>query len=111
MPRYYVLNPDHSVRPVDNTEEWFECFSSPDRVVAQTYILGVQISTVFIGLNHRFFGHGPPLLFETMIFGGPLDQSQWRYSSWDDAITGHAAAVRKVRETMPSASSAVDFPS
>jgi hypothetical protein len=31
-------------------------------------------------------------------FGGPLDQSQWRYVSYDDAMTGHQAAVRKARK-------------
>jgi hypothetical protein len=30
-----------------------------------------------------------------MIFGGPLDHETWRYSSWDDAETGHPAAVKK----------------
>jgi hypothetical protein len=53
---------------------------------------------VFLGLDHRFGGSGPPLLFETMIFGGPLDEEMWRYSSWDAAEAGHAAAVRKARE-------------
>jgi hypothetical protein len=28
------------------------------------------------GLNHRF-GPGYPILFETMIFGGPLNGEQW----------------------------------
>jgi hypothetical protein len=32
-----------------------------------------------------------------MIFGGPLDEYQWRYSSWDDAEAGHRAAVKKAR--------------
>jgi hypothetical protein len=31
-----------------------------------------RVSTVFLGLNHTFNG-GRPVLFETMIFGGPLD--------------------------------------
>jgi hypothetical protein len=61
-----------------------------------------RVSTVFLGLDHRFFGDGPPLVFETMIFGGPkdLDENLWRYSSWDDAAIGHKAAVRKAREAI-----------
>jgi hypothetical protein len=67
------------------------------------------VSTVFLGLDHRFFGDGPPVLFETMAFqhegrttdfgGGeePVPETLFedRYSSWDDAEIGHKAAVRK----------------
>jgi hypothetical protein len=42
--------------------------------VAYTDIGEAGISTVFLGLNHNFFGGGPPLLFETIIFGGHLDE-------------------------------------
>jgi hypothetical protein len=33
------------------------------------------VSTVFLGTNHSF-GFEPPLLFETMIFGGRFDDYQ-----------------------------------
>jgi hypothetical protein len=45
-------------------------------------------------------GKGPPILFETMIFGGPLHEYCWRYASWDDAQAGHKAAVRKAHEAV-----------
>jgi hypothetical protein len=48
---------------------------------------------VFLGIDHNFFGDGPPILFETMVFGGPMDQDQRRYSTWDEAEFGHAAIV------------------
>ena len=35
-----------------------------------------------------------------MIFGGPLADSQWRYASHDDAMTGHRMAVAKAREAI-----------
>ena len=47
-----------------------------------------EVSTVFLGLNHQW-GDGPPLLFETMVFGGELDGEQERYSTWEEAIEGH----------------------
>jgi hypothetical protein len=67
------------------------------------------VSTVFLGLDHRHWGGGPPLLFETMAFqheGRTMDffgdvrpvpetLDQVRYSSWDDAEIGHKALVRK----------------
>ena len=98
-PRYYILDADN--RPVAADMITWARFWEADqnRPVDSTDITSeVHISTVFIGIDHRFLGEGPPILFETMIFGGPLDQYQWRYSSWDDAITGHKVAVRQARE-------------
>lgn len=40
----------------------------------------MRVSTVFLGIDHSF-GDGPPVLWETMIFGGPLDQEQDRCSA------------------------------
>ena len=48
-----------------------------------------------MGLDHAFMG-GPPLLFETMIFGGEHDQFQERYSTWEEAMAGHKKAVELV---------------
>jgi hypothetical protein len=63
---------------------------------------GVKVSTVFLGLDHSF-GDGPPLLWETMIFGGPHNEYQDRYSSYDDAIAGHAKALAIAKgEAVPS---------
>lgn len=60
--------------------------------VSRTEIADVHVSTVFLGTDHAFMG-GPPVLFETMIFGGPYDQWQWRYHTRDEALRGHTAAV------------------
>ncbi len=60
----------------------------------------VQVSTVFLGLDHRFGADGPPVVFETMTFGGPFDQEQDRYSTWEEAEAGHAAAVARAKAAM-----------
>lgn len=73
--------------------KWFERFA---RHVELTQVGQVRVSTIFIGLNHAFFG-GPPLLFETMIFGGWFDEHQERYSSVEEARAGHARCVQRVR--------------
>lgn len=57
----------------------------------------VEVSTVWLGINHNWSDDGPPLIFETMIFGGPLDQEQWRYATEADAERGHEDAVRLAR--------------
>lgn len=51
------------------------------------------VSTVYLGLDHSF-GHGPALIYETMIFGGPEDQWQDRYTTREQALKGHRRAKR-----------------
>jgi hypothetical protein len=61
----------------------------------------IHVSTVFIlGINHAF-GDGDPLLFETMIFDGPLDGYQVRYSTWEQAEVGHKEALRELFQQIP----------
>lgn len=97
----YVLDAENHVVEVDIIT-WGQWFVHPDnRVVGYTQITSeCMVSTVFLGIDHRHYGAGPPVVFETMIFGGPLDQHQWRYTSYDDAHTGHQMAVSKAREAL-----------
>jgi hypothetical protein len=60
-------------------------------------IRDVVISTVFLGLDYRMSRRGPPLLFETKVFGGSLDRFQNRCATWDKAEAMHAEAVALVR--------------
>jgi len=88
---YYLLNGKEPVE-CDDILEWVKLFKKDvSRRVARTNKPGVYISTVFLGLDHSW-GDGPPLLFETMVFGGELDDLQWRYSTWDQAVVGHSEA-------------------
>ncbi len=59
-----------------------------NKVVEQTEIGSVFISTVFLGLDHAW-GGGEPVLFETMVFGGKFDGHQQRYCSYDAAEKAH----------------------
>ncbi len=74
--------------------KWARWFEYGGRIVASTKTRHGQISTVFLGLDHAL-GDGEPLLFETMVFGGPLDGSQERYSTWDEAIDGHKEMISR----------------
>lgn len=61
---------------------------------------GARVSTVFLGLDHNFGSGGPPILWETMIFNVETEdgyQFQERYSTREEAIAGHAAAVEYAR--------------
>lgn len=97
MSEYFVLK-DREVVPSD-VMTWAKFFEDFDnRVVAKTKVGDdVEVSTVFLGSNHRF-GEGPPLVFETMVFGGELDEEMMRYSTYDEAEAGHKAMVARVEE-------------
>jgi len=56
----------------------------------------VCVSTVWLGLDHQW-GDGPPLIFETMVFGGSIEGEMERYSTEAEALAGHAAMCAKVR--------------
>jgi len=92
----YIL--DHDGRAVAEPDilKWGEWFRTSERHLAEDQIGEVCISTVFLGLDHQF-GDGPPLLWETMIFGGEHDQYQERYSTREEALAGHQAALDLVR--------------
>jgi len=100
--RWYILDAErHPVKCRDLMAwaRWMEESRADDRTrVAHTEITtGEHVSTVFLGLDHRFGGEGPPILFETMVFGGPHDGEMQRYATWDDAETGHKVLVGKLR--------------
>jgi|SRR6185503_9265685 len=92
---FFKLDGKQPVRVADTLEwaRWFEDFEG--RRVACDEIGDVRVSTVFLGLDHQY-GDGPPLLFETMVFGGPLDGEMDRYSTWDEAAAGHVAMTVRV---------------
>ena len=92
MSDHYILNGKLAV-PTDlmTWGKWLQ-EAKEERIVAKDERDGVRVSTVFLGLDHNF-GEGPPLLFETMIFGGEHDQWQDRYTTWEQAEAGHKAAV------------------
>ena len=95
---YWVLD-GHEVRPVDDVVAWGQWFHTANRQVAHTALpSGTSISTVFIGLDHSF-RDGPPLLFETLVFGGACDGEMSRYATWQEAMIGHAVMVAAVEAT------------
>ncbi|MES2360001.1 MAG: hypothetical protein V4529_16800 [Gemmatimonadota bacterium] len=91
----YVLDAVGEPMRCADLMEWARWFETADsaRRIAETNVGDVRVSTVFLGLDHSW-GSGPPLLFETMIFGGAHDEEQWRYSTRAEAVAGHAAAVK-----------------
>ena len=97
---YYKLDGKNAV-PCNDVLKWCRWFEEcKDRHVADITLNNVRISTVFLGIDHAF-GGALPLLFETMVFGGPLDGEQERYSTWEQAERGHAEMVYRIGQGQP----------
>ena len=96
----YILNKDHTVRKVPMLEwaEWSEKDRENKRVALTKVDEHTEVSTVFLGLDHNFSESGPPLIFETMVFGGVMGEECDRYSTWDQAVAGHEAMLARVKE-------------
>lgn len=84
---------------------WAMWFETADRHVAETELAdgAIRISTVFLGIDHNFAHLGPPILYETMIFGGTHNESMHRYTSWELAAAGHEHYVTRAREACKTA--------
>jgi len=88
----YILDEEGNPVLILDILQWARWFETAERHVADTRLDNVRISTVFLGLDHSW-GQGPPLLWETMIFGGIHDGYQARYSTKAEAEVSHARAV------------------
>jgi len=97
MSDYYILKGVEPVR-CNDLKEWADFRRGDGRRVALTEKQGVKVSTVFLGLDHSF-GGGEPVLFETMVFGGPYDEEQKRYTTYGDALDGHREICKRAYYT------------
>lgn len=86
--------------PIDDLLEWAKWLENADRHVKLTEQGDVRVSTVFLGLDHSW-GEGPPVLFETMVFGVPGNDFQERYCTWEEAEVGHDQAVLEIFKATP----------
>lgn len=93
---------DRAGVPMDDVMSWAESFDHANRRVGFTTVTGgnpprtYEISTVHLGLDHGW-GDGPPIIFETMVFGlDDDDEMMDRYSTEAQAREGHTAMVVQV---------------
>ena len=58
-----------------------------------------SVSTVFLGMDHNWRREGPPILFETMVFGGRYAGLQLRYATrprpWPGMPGSHHGSLRR----------------
>lgn len=97
--KFYTL--DKNKKPVVcGMVEWSKSFGI-DRHVKLTKLNNwqTQISTVFLGVDHRFIGAGKPILWETMIFceNKAIDSYMLRATSKKQALKNHYKVVSALR--------------
>lgn len=97
MRKFYMLDEDHNIVVTNDIYEWEKSLDYENRRIAEDFVMGVRISTVFLGIDHGWDEHGPPILFETMVFGGNLDGEIDRYPTYKESKQGHADMLRRVR--------------
>jgi hypothetical protein len=100
---------DREGRPLDMQSAGELLADFDYKVVKQTTIGAYRVSTVWLGLDHRYFGDGPPLIFETMVFldssftdreNSPMREFDCeRYSTEAEAVQGHEDMCTLVRAT------------
>lgn len=69
-----------------------------NRILAQSTVGELQVSTIFTGIDQNW-GGDVPVLFETVVFGLPDDlRPQWSFSTWDESMEIHAMLVNLLTE-------------
>ncbi|HET7486759.1 MAG TPA: hypothetical protein VFJ85_02440 [Acidimicrobiales bacterium] len=76
------------------------CRDHDYKVVAKDFVGFVEVCTSWVGFDHSFRG-SEPLIFETYVFGGRLDQYCRRYTTEAAAREGHAKVLATVRRLHP----------
>lgn len=93
--------------PAADVHQWAEWMlegdmeNPPRRMVAWDQIADDEdsyVSTLFLGNDVNHLGIGRPLLYESMVVGGPMDGTQWRYETRKDAGGGHRALLQQARQ-------------
>ncbi len=99
QPKYWILDVNGEPEPA-TMEQWADMLMTGAQKIADDELPGgIQVSTVLLGTDHSFGMGGPPILFETMIFGGSHDEYQERYATREEALAGHARAVEFAKKT------------
>jgi len=99
----YILDEQGNAHPEYDFLTWAKWMEGPARQLACTQFAWGRVLTIFLGLDHDFLPMEDPLnykpiLWETMVFGGPLDMAQTRYRSQEEALAGHRAMVERCIE-------------
>ena len=90
---YFVLNDRGEPILEPNLDAWFAWFERADRGVARTVVTpDVMVLTTFNGVD-ELGESDPPRLFESRVFGGPLNGEVAQSGTRAESLEGHARLV------------------
>lgn len=95
---FYILDDDNNPVQAEDFEEWEKFHSSNRHIIDRDLIGSSAVSTVYLLFNPLIRNESPPIMFETMVFGGKLDGTMDRYATYGQAKAGHAAMVLRVEQ-------------
>lgn len=95
--KFYVLDAGGEPVPASRSQ-WATWLETNEALVFNFHLDHVRVSTVFLG---HAFEKKQPVLWETMVFGGRLDQVRDRCAgNTEQAQAMHNAMVQRVRNSM-----------
>jgi hypothetical protein len=105
-PLRYILNDADEPVPCDDMVKWsLFCGTDPRRIVGRsTFGDGlILVSTIFTGMDYNWSLVGPPIVYETMMFGTGETRLCSRTHTRDEALHAHQAACAVAREWVKNA--------
>lgn len=106
-PMWYILDKDKNPVPAKDMIQANRLLADTDSrrvalddIIVEDYAITITVSTVFLVLDHNHSPKGKPVLFESMIFNGELNQSLDRYRTWKEAEDGHKKMVELVKNNL-----------
>lgn len=104
MKDFYILDENKEPFPTDDHKAWAEWFSDfENRSVCRTRLIHdekspMDVSTVFIGIDHNYEKGDDPVLFETMTFCDDKNECvMLRYTSYEKAVSGHELLLKRLK--------------
>lgn len=89
----YILDENGEPQLEPDLLKWAKWLRNANRILLHTPVTaGVTVITFFLALDPVILS-GPPILFETIIYGGHRHLYTVRYSTRADALAGHRMIV------------------
>lgn len=106
-PMWYILDKDKNPVPAKDMIQANRLLVDTDgrrvaldEIMVEDYAITITVSTVFLVLDHNHSTKGKPVLFESMIFNGEMNQSLNRYRTWKEAEEGHKKMIELVKNNL-----------
>lgn len=91
---------DRNGNPLNDVLDWAQLKEDMDYCqVALDEVCGHRVSTIWRGLDMTYGPGGPPLIFESMVFGPSANDYTNRYPTLAEALAGHEEIVTLIRST------------